>query len=178
MQNSMKKIVLGSTTLLAIGAIGNAANAATANVAINAIVLDPVQITAVNALNFGELTEASAGTIVVDNGGLNGVTGGVTSIGGTIQPGTMTVKGSTGRNIVLDVAAAATVTETVGGVATMAVNGFVLYNPAGTITGDPITVTLGAASVTGFELGGTLNVGAGQVAGTYTGSVAVTAAYQ
>lgn len=81
---------------------------------------------------------------------------------------------STGRNIQVDVANVATISS---GVNTMTVNALVLYNPAGTITGDPITVTLGAATVAGFELGGTLNVGAGQAAGTYTGNVAVTAAY-
>ncbi|MCB1721152.1 MAG: DUF4402 domain-containing protein [Alphaproteobacteria bacterium] len=175
MKNSIRKVALSSATVIAAGALGSAANAATASVAIQAIVLDPVQITANNSLNFGSVTESGAGgTIVVDNGGFNSVTGAVTSIGGTIQPGTFTLKGSTGRNIQVDVANVATISS---GANTMTVNALVLYNPAGTITGDPITVTLGAATVAGFELGGTLNVGAGQAAGTYTGNVAVTAAY-
>lgn len=180
MQDSMKKIVLGSTTLLAMGAIGasNQADAASANVNIQAIVLDPIQITPVDTLNFGSLTVgAGGGTVVIDNGGFNTVTGDVVSVAtSTRQPGTFTLKGSTGRNINIDVANTATITANAGA-DSMTVNTFVLYNPAGTITGDPITVTLGAATVTGFELGGTLNVGGGQNAGTYTGTVAVTAIY-
>ena len=59
MKNSIKKVVLGSTTVLAVGAAGHVANAATTGVPIQAIILDPVQITQTRSLNFGSLTFTS-----------------------------------------------------------------------------------------------------------------------
>lgn len=174
-KKSTMKVLLGSTTLIALGAAGQTAQAATAGVGINAIVLDPVQITAVATLNFGSLTESSAGTITVDNGdSVSGTTGGVTSIGGTIQSGDFTLKGSTGRQI--DVTAPASVILSSGG-NTMTVSTFTVNGGGVDINATAFTRSLAAATETGFKLGGTLNVGAGQASGTYTGSVTLTANY-
>ncbi|MCB1532179.1 MAG: DUF4402 domain-containing protein [Alphaproteobacteria bacterium] len=185
MNISMKTVLLGSTTLLAIGAVGHHANAATDGVPIQAIILDPVDITQTRSLNFGSLTESGAGgTATVDNADGISVGGGVTSIGGTIQSGGFTVKGSTGRQI--DITTPASVALTDGAAHTMAVNTFRLTAPAGgggandtgtAASGASIAASLTASTVAGFRLGGVLNVGAGQVAGTYTGSVTVTANY-
>lgn len=185
MKTSIKTVLLGSTTLLAMGVAGHQANAATTGVPIEAIILDPVAITQTRSLNFGSLTEAGVGTAVIDNADGITVGGAVTSIGGTIQSGGFTVKGSTGRQIDITTPATVNITRTAGP-ETMSVDSFRLTAPAaggaanntGTAAaGASIAATLTAASVTGFRLGGTLNVGAGQVAGTYQGSVTVTAVY-
>lgn len=151
--------------------------AATTGVPIQAIVLDPVQITQTRVLNFGSLTEAgTGGTLNVDNADTPTPGGSVSSIGGTIQAGGFTLKGSTGRAI--DVTAPASVALSDGSANTMAVASFTVNGAGGTINSTAFTTSLGAATVTGFRLGGTLTVGAGQAAGTYTGSVTVTANYQ
>ncbi len=79
MKDSIRKFVLGSTTLMAVGGLGSAANAATTSVSIQAIVLSPIQITANQSLNFGVLTDSGAGgTATIDNTGTRTV-GGATS---------------------------------------------------------------------------------------------------
>jgi hypothetical protein len=168
-------IMLGSATLLALGAVAHTAEAANTGVPIQAIILDPVQITQTRSLNFGSLTESGAGgTMSVDNLDAPGVTGGVTSVAGTIQAGGFTLKGSTGVQI--NVTAPASVILTSGG-DTMTVGSFTVDGAAGTINATAFTRSLAAATETGFRLGGTLTVGAAQAAGTYAGTVTVTASY-
>ncbi|MCB1530416.1 MAG: DUF4402 domain-containing protein [Rhodospirillales bacterium] len=173
MRTSVKKVLLGSTTLLALGVAGQPVEAATTGVPIQAIVLAPVQITQTRTLNFGSLTEAGVGTMVVDNLDAGTAGGGVTSIGGTIQAGGYTLKATAAAKVTVTAPANVSITETVGGVAKMTVSSFTFDGAAG-----PLTHTMVAATDTGLRLGGTLNVGAGQTTGTYTGSVTLTANYQ
>lgn len=176
MNTIQKKVLLGATTILAVGAVGHVANAATTGVPIQAIVLDPVQITQTRTLNFGSLTESgTGGTLAVDNLDADTAGGSVTSIGGTITAGGFTLKGSTGLQI--DVTAPASVAISDGLANTMAVGSFTVDGAAGTINATAFTRSLAAATETGFRLGGTLTVGAAQTSGTYTGSVTVTANY-
>ena len=187
MNKSVNKVILGSSTLLAMGATAVQAQAATTSVNINAEVLAAVEITAVNALNFGIVDDngGAGGIAVVDTAGTFTGASTVASLGGTIQAGSFTVKGATGRNI--DITTPASVVINDGGPNNMTVNSFSLLAPAGgggasntgtAAAGAAIVASLTAATVTGFTLGATLNVGAAQVAGTYTGSVTVTALYQ
>lgn len=173
--NKVQKVLLGSTTLLAMGVAGHAVQAATTGVPIQAIILDPVDITQNQALNFGSLTEAGAGTATIDNTGAISTSATITSVGGTIQQGLFTLKGSTGRQI--DVTAPASVNISDGGGNLMAVGSFTINGAAGTINATAFTTSLGAATVTGFDLGGTLSISGGQAAGTYNGSVTLTANY-
>lgn len=175
MSNVKQKVLLGAATVLAIGVSTQAVEAATTGVPIQAIVLDPVQITQTRTLNFGSLTESGAGgSVVVDNTDTITPGGAVTSIGGTIQAGGFTLKGSTGRQI--DITGPASVNIT-NGTTNMAVGSFTINGAAGTINATAFTHSLAAATETGFRLGGTLTVGAGQASGTYTGTVTITANY-
>ncbi len=175
--DSIKKVVLGSAALAAAGALAMPARAATDAVSIEAIVLVPVQITATRALNFGSVTEAGVGTATVDNTSAITVGGGVTSIGGTIQSGRATLKATVGMKVTVTAPTKVSITETVGGVAKMVVDKFTIDNAAGTINATPLVHTQAAAADT-LNLGGRLNVGAGQLAGTYQGQVVLTANYQ
>ena len=90
MKQSMKNVVLGSSTLLAIGAAGHV-KAATTSVPINAVILAPVQITNVGTgINFGSLTETGAGTAAVDIAGALTTSATITSVAGTPASGTFT----------------------------------------------------------------------------------------
>lgn len=194
MDKSLNKVLLGSTTLLAMGAAGYQAQAqaATTGVPINAEIVAAISITQTGAMNFGALTDTGAGgTATLGTGGsITGTTGGTSSAGGTIQAGNFTVKASTGRNIDITTPAQVTLVGTGGGATvadTMPVNSFSLLAPAGgggasntgtAATGAAIVASLTAATVTGFAIGGTITVGAGETGGTYSGSVVVTALYQ
>lgn len=192
MDKSLNKVLLGSTTLLAIGAVGHQAQAASTNVPINAEIVAAISITQTQGMNFGALTDTGAGgTATLGTGGtITGTTGGTSSAGGTIQAGLFTVKAATGRNIDITTPASVTLKGTGGGATvadTMPVNSFSLLAPAGgggasntgtAATGAAIVASLTAATVTGFAIGGTITVGAAETAGTYAGTVAVTAVYQ
>ena len=193
MDKSLNKVILGSATLLAVGAAGNGnAQAATTNVPINAEILGAVNITQNQGMNFGVLNDTGGGgTATLGTGStITGVSGGTTSAGGTITSGLFTVKATTGRAIDITTPASVTLKGTGGGATvadTMPVNSFSLLAPAGgggasntgtAATGAAIVATLTAATVTGFAIGGTITVGAGETAGTYAGQVTVTALYQ
>lgn len=175
MKSSMKKVVLGSATLAAAGAAGQIANAATDNITINARILDPVAITQTLTMNFGSLTETGAGTAALDFADTITPSGTITVIGAAAQTGGFKVAGSTGVNIVISQDGTATLTS---GANTMNVTGIQVQNPANTLTGATITVTLAASPSANFDIAGTLNIGAGQAAGVYTGTQTVTALYQ
>jgi len=127
-------------------------------------------------LNFGTMTETGGGgTMVVDTTGARTPTGAVTAVagGGLASQGIFSVSGSTGLAIDVSMTAAA-FTVSNGGGATMVVNNFNLVTNAG---GATRTITL-AANPSTFPLGATLNVGAGQAAGTYIGNYTINANYQ
>lgn len=188
MKKSVNKILLGSTTLLAMGATAHQAQAATGAVGIDAIILAPITVTPVARLNFGVLTDTGpGGTATVDTADtLSGTTGATSAAGGTVTSGTFNITGSTGNQINITTPATVNITETVGGIITMAVNSFSILAPAagggGNNTGTAgaganLASTLTASPANGYALGGTLVVGAGQAGGTYAGSVTVTAVY-
>ncbi len=126
-------------------------------------------------LHFGTMTESGAGgTMTVNTAGARVAGGAVTGINGGVPStnGVLSVAGSTGVAIDLTMTAA-TFTVTGAG-APMNVNNFNLVTNAG---GAHQTVTL-ATNPTEYPLGARLNIGAGQVAGTYVGFYTVNANYQ
>lgn len=182
MKQCMKNVVLGSSTLLAIGATGHVAEAATtADITIEAVVLAPVSITAdATGLNFGSLTVgATSGVVTVDlNDTITAATGSVNTFGGAETSGGFTLKGTSGATV--QVTASATSVILTSGGDTMTVNGFQVGGGPGAVGSQafPLTRVLGAATETGYDVGGTLNVSAAQPAGTYSGSLTLTVAYQ
>ena len=185
MNKSVNKVLLGSTTLLAMGAAGQQAQAATANVGIDAVILAPITVTPGVNLDFGILTDGGAGgTATVDTADtLSGTTGATSGAGGTIASGTFDIAGSTGNQINITTPASVTIAD---GGNTMTVHSFAILAPAagggGNNTGTAgaganLASTLTASPAAGYRLGGTLVVGAAQAAGTYSGNVTITAVY-
>ncbi len=168
---SKTKLVLGTAMLLALGASGTTVNAATDDVTIDAVIITPLTITAVNNLDFGELSVgATGGDAVVSSAGVLSVTGDVAGVGGTPNQGTFDLAGDGTR--AFQVSAPASVTISSGG-NNMTVDDFTLDAGA---AGVALTGNLVAGAFTG-NLGGTLTVGASQAPGTYTGTVTLTAIY-
>ncbi|MGD8569251.1 MAG: DUF4402 domain-containing protein [Gammaproteobacteria bacterium] len=130
-------------------------------------------ITPTQPLQFGAMAAPAAGTVTVDTTGVRTSTGGVVLITGSTASAanfsmTTTPYNCTGRALaVVTVASPATLTHSTLGT-TMTVNNFVT-NPAAGGAFDP-TVPL--------AVGATLNVGAGQAPGTYTGTFMVTVTFQ
>ena len=175
MNISSKKVLLSALTLVAVGGHARVVSAATSGVPIQAIIQGAVALTQTRSLNFGTMSVTGAGgTLNVDNTDTATPTGGVSSVGGTITAGGFTLRGTTGKQI--DVSGPASVTIS-NGTTTMTVGSFTIDGAAGTINATPFSHSLAAITETGFRLGGTLTVGAAQAAGTYTGTVTITANY-
>jgi hypothetical protein len=145
----------------------------TSNGAAQAAVVQPLRIAVVAPLAFGQMTRpTAAGTVVLDPGGTITTTGGVltsTAIAqsGTRGPGTFTVTGDPGRLFSLSLPTLAVLRQ---GPRLMLVGAF----RSNWISGS----ALDASGQFALTVGATLRVGANQTIGTYTGSYAVTVAYQ
>lgn len=130
-------------------------------------------ITPTQSLQFGSMAAPAAGTVTVDTTGVRTSTGGVVLItGSTVSAANFSMSTTpyncTGRAlVVVTVTSPATLTHATLGT-TMIVNNFVT-NPAAGGAFDP-TVPL--------AVGATLNVGAAQAPGTYTGTFIVTVTFQ
>ncbi len=122
-------------------------------------------------LDFGTVSRSStAGTVTVPTTGDRIPDGGVGVLGSSSfspAPFTVTGENSSAFNVTLPANGTVVLTR-VSGAETMAVNGFTSNAPS----------SLSSSGSASFTIGATLSVGANQMAGEYTGSFAVTVAYQ
>jgi spore coat protein U-like protein len=121
-------------------------------------------------LDFGELVVSGAGTAVIDPvSGTMTTTGPINPIGSTAHPATFTATGSRNSVVIIHVPSSPVTLTRVGGGGTMTVSDWTLDGK--------INRRIPANSAFNFSVGGTLNVGAAQAEGTYTGTFAVTVQY-
>jgi hypothetical protein len=134
-----------------------------------AAVLKSLSILKIADLDFGGLVVSSAGTAVIDP-----VSGALTTTGtlvpiGTVHPATFTATGSRNSVVNIRVPASAITLTRVGGGGTMTVSNW-------TLDGKP-NRKIPLNNAFNFSVGATLNVGAAQPDGIYTGTFAVTVQY-
>lgn len=140
----------------------------TATATSTATVVTAIAITNSADLAFGKIVAgATAGTVVMSTAGSRSATGG-TKLGnaGSASAAAFSVTGETGATYSITLPASASLSD--GATNTMVLDTFT-SNPSGTGT-----LTGGSETV---NVGGTLNVGAAQVAGAYTATFDVTVAY-
>lgn len=162
MRNTIRFAAL-AVALAASGA--QAATTATGNA--SAEILSTLTVAENTALNFGQIAANGAGTLVIAPNG-SSTCSALLVCTGSPTAGLFDVAGTAG------VAYAATVTTpsvslSDGGTNSMTLDTFTVGYPAGT------TLTGGAST---FNVGGTLHVGATQVAGVYSGTYTVSVEYQ
>ena len=118
-------------------------------------------------LDFGALVPLGAGTAVINpvTGALT-TTGLVTPVGSSGQAATFTTTGSRNTVVIIKVPNGTTTLTRVGGGATMTVNNWTLDGAANR--------RIPASQMFDFKVGGTLNIAAGQLEGTYSGSFTIT----
>lgn len=153
--------------------------AETGQVSMSTAVVDPLTVVKREDLSFGSIVPSpTAGTVTVDpSDGSRSSTGGVTLVGNTHQPALLAGRGQDTRRVNIRVSPN-TVTLTGPG-SPMALQDFVINTDA-TLTqvGNSRNYRISDPDGTfEFTVGGTLNVGASQAAGTYTGSFEVTVNY-
>lgn len=138
-------------------------------------VVVPSAVVPLTALRFGQfIRPTTAGTLAVSNAGAFTTTGGVTGTTAITQTGTgrgagsFSVTGTANQFILVALPASMTIAN---GAATMTVDNF---NTNTIIFG---IAQLDAAGRFTLNVGGTLNVGANQAIGNYSGSYTVTVTY-
>ncbi len=143
-------------------------NSATGTASATARIVTPIAIVKTADLNFGDVVAGgSAGTVVVTTAGVRSATGGATLANGTsVAAAAFTVSGQGSSTYSITLPASASV---ISGANTMTVNTFT-SSPNG-------TGVLTAGGTQPLTVGATLNVGASQATGTYTGTFPVTVAY-
>jgi Mat/Ecp fimbriae major subunit len=158
-----KKIALLGAAVAALASTG--ANAATQTATAEVDIIAAVTLTQDAGLDFGVVaSSAAAGTVTLPTGSNTRVCTGVTCVG-VAQRGQFTVSNATtGYNVGITVPASTSLT----GPGTAMSLALVPSSTGFTSTGAPVV----------FYVGGTLSVGAGQVAGTYSGTYNVSADYQ
>ncbi|HVR90046.1 MAG TPA: DUF4402 domain-containing protein [Novosphingobium sp.] len=166
MRNSIRFAAMGAALATAVS-FGSAANAAaTASATATAEILSTLTVTNTRGLDFGQVAVNGAGTLRVAGDGSITCSANLVCTG-TRQTAAFNVTGTSG------VAYSAVVTTASvplsSGANTMTLNNFSVYFPDGT------TLVAGASS---FNVGGTLNVGASQAAGLYSGNFTVSVEYQ
>jgi hypothetical protein len=150
-----------------------APSSSTVSGAAQAVILTPLAIAPIDALSFGQLTRpTAAGTVVLSPSGTITTTGGVitsTAIAQTVRrgPGTFAVVGEAGRAFSVNLPTVAILRQ---GTRNMRLSAFRSNWTSGDVFSPTRTYAL--------SVGATLNVGANQTTGTYTGTYVVTVTYQ
>ena len=160
----MKRALLGAA--IAVFAMNaSAAHAATATGTATAKILRQITLTNTSDLQFATIISgATASTVSVSTSGAVSCGAGLTCTG-TTTAANFDVEGTNGAVVV------------VGGDASVTLNGSLGGTMTSTLSYSDATITLGATGCS-FQVGGTLNVGASQTAGDYSGTFNVTANYQ
>ena len=158
----MKAIKFFAIAILFSGVSVISSAQVTATATASSTIVTPIGITKTVDMNFGNvaINSTTAGTVVLAPAGTRTSTGGVTlpATAGTVTAAEFTVSGV--NNYTFSITLPSTSHEIKSGSNTMSVTGF-------TSTPTP-TGTLSATGSATVKVGATLNVSAGQAAGTYT----------
>jgi spore coat protein U-like protein len=160
---------------LAISGAGSAM-AATATATSTSVVVQAIAISNTGNLSFGSIApSASAGSVTVSPNGTRTFGGGTTAAGGSPTAAQFSVTGEAGLLYSISTAASSA-TLTSGG------NNMPFTVISDTTASAILTGTASSGTLTGggqtIYVGGSLTVGANQVAGTYTGTINVAVDYQ
>ncbi|MEK7719184.1 MAG: DUF4402 domain-containing protein [Bacteroidota bacterium] len=164
----MKKLFIFIIAVAGFGVSSYAQVGASATATSAATIVTPISITKTGDMNFGNVSvNANPGTVVLLPAGTRSATGGVTvtaAMGGTITAATFDVAGQANYtySISLPVGATPVTLTHTNAVNTMTAGTFSSAAASGTMG------TLSAGGVQTLNVGATLNVAGGQLAGVYT----------
>ena len=154
------------------------AHAATQTGTTTVVTIKPLNIINTAPLDFGSIIPAaSAGTVAIDARTGARTSTVVTLAGGPFSRARFIAAGTPFRVVTLSVNPSPAITIS-NGVSTMTINQLRVSANGGTAQPFGPNHTLDAIGVINFDIGGRLNVGANQAAGTYTGTFTLTMDYQ
>ena len=171
LMNIQKKTSLFSYAVTGVLAVISwmPAQAATTNATVDANIIGTIGMTTRNGLSFGDISAgATAGTVILAPTGARSATGGTSINSSTASnPSTFDVQGTANASFSISLPASVLLSDTASH--TMSVDNF-------TSSPTPSGVLDGSGQQTLF-VGGTLNVGANQAFGSYSGQMSVTVDY-
>lgn len=156
--------------LLLLCPVSAHAAAVSANSTGKATILNSLSVVRQADLDFGELVVNGTGTAVMNPvSGATTTTGTITPTGVPGHPAQFTATGSRNSVVIIHVPTSPVTLTRVGGTETMTVSNWTLDGP--------VNRKIPLNSAFNFSVGGTLNIAAGQVEGTYSGTFAVQVQY-
>jgi hypothetical protein len=166
---STSKVFRCAVLALAMAATGSAI-AAEDSAQATGTVIAPIQIKKAADLVFGSFAAgANGGTVIISTAGARDKSGDVVLSGTTAAAAKFDVTGEGGLTYSITLAPSPLIRN--GGTETMT------FTAASDIASGALSGTSGTAGAQSFSVGGVLSVGAGQLPGTYVGSVKATVAY-
>lgn len=175
--NQLGKILVAAALLCG----AQPAYAKTGSAIAKAVIVSRLSFLNTEELEFGSLLPGTtAGTVTVAPGGGRSKTGGVTLVGGLVQPSRFAGRGTVGQTVLISVNASPSVLTRIGGTETMQLDTLTIGStPTVVLTTRPQSFTIAnATGIFNFPVGGTLRVNARQAAGDYTGTYTLTLNYQ
>lgn len=166
---------------LATLAVAPGAHAAKRAALAKVVVVSRLSFLSVEELEFGSiLPSAVAGTVTVSTGGVRSKTGGVTLVGGLVQPARFAGRGTFNQVVLISLASSPSTLTRIGGTETMRLDTLTIgSSPTTVLTTSPQSFRIGTLTgIFNFPVGGRLSVNANQVPGDYAGTFAVTLNYQ
>jgi Domain of unknown function (DUF4402) len=175
---SWKRLTIGVAAIAAVTGVAPVMAASSPADAQLALV-KPLSFILVEDLNFGKVIPANvAGTVTIDPTGNRTATNGIVLVGNTHQAAQFAGDGTNGQRV--DISLGSNTIQIFGPGAPMTVRTFVIGStPTAVLTTTPQRFRINSATgIFQFPVGATLDVGASQLAGTYTGTWSVTLQYQ
>lgn len=167
MRNSLRLALVGAVAAASFA--GSAQAATTATGTASAEVLSSLTVTSTSDLQFGQIAVNTGGSVTVNGDSTVSSSGSLVSTG-TRAPAAFSITGTPNTSVLVSLPTTSVNLTRSGGTETMVLSGF-NSNPNGAFQLD----STGAAS---FNVGGTLAVASGQVAGAYSGTFQVSVEYQ
>jgi spore coat protein U-like protein len=185
MGSQIPKILLRTAAVTALGllslATATVAQAKTTAGIAKTVVVSRLSFLNAEELEFGSLLAGpTAGTVIVSPTGARTKTGGVTLVGGLVQPARFAGRGTLNQTVLISLVSAPSTLRRVGGTETMTLDQLTIGStPTAVLTTTPQSFRITSATgIFNFPIGGRLSVNANQVPGDYTGTFSVTLNYQ
>lgn len=175
-QRSLKLSVLAFACAAAV--VSGPSSAVTANATASGTVIAPIAVVQAANLTFGKFAPGAGGTVTISTAGVRSSTGIIeSSIGSTgLTAAKFTVTGDPTATYSISYGAATVLTNGGGG-APMTMTKVSDLTGGGAVSGTVLTGALSALGAQTIFVGGVLDVAADQLAGDYTGNIAVTVEY-
>lgn len=175
-QQRIGTLILASVAAAAL-VVSAPSHAVQASATASSTVIAPIAISAATNLAFGSFAAGAGGSVTVSTSGVRGGSGVVLTSASSGSAARFDITGEANTTYGITHSGTTVLTNTGGAGETMVLTKFSDLTGANSTSGEATSGTLNASGAQSLFVGGTLTVGAAQVAGLYTGNVIATVEY-